>query len=132
MNLYEIKIEHYAPKDSQQGILTYLVANSDEDVYEWLKSDPKLDRDRWVYTPYKDNEDDENTYDIYGENYEVIGEESYKERMIRLRGEMNDESVELSDLYYGKTLYGWNLVKEDIKEEEIGSVKRLGISIHTC
>lgn len=32
---------------------------------------------------------------------------------------MFDKEVELNDLYYGKTLYGWELVCEDVKEEDI-------------
>jgi len=39
--------------------------------------------------------------------------------MIRLQGEMYDEEVELNDLYYGKTLIGWELVKEGILEEDV-------------
>lgn len=39
--------------------------------------------------------------------------------MIRLRGEMYDEEVELDDLYYGKTLIGWELIKENMLEEDI-------------
>ena len=36
MNLYVLKFRHYAPKDYIEGIITYLIAESNEDIYEWL------------------------------------------------------------------------------------------------
>ncbi|MED3440304.1 hypothetical protein P4393_12635 [Bacillus subtilis] len=127
MNLYEIVLEHYSPKDSEQGIITYLLANSDEEVYEWLKTSPRLSNSRKIYTPYKYNED--RTYEIYNDDFEVIGYEKYKDRMIRLNGELNENDIELEDLHYGKTLIGWNMVNSDISTEQIEVLKSSGISI---
>lgn len=42
-------MEHYAPRDSEKGIYTYLVADSDEDVYEWLKEENELKDGRRIY-----------------------------------------------------------------------------------
>ncbi|MCY7911130.1 hypothetical protein MOB65_19950 [Bacillus inaquosorum] len=127
MNLYEIVLEHYSPKDSEQGILTYLLANSDEEVYEWLKTSPRLSNGRKIHTPYKYNED--RTYEIYNDDFKVIGCEKYKDRMIRLNGELNENDIELEDLHYGKTLIGWNMVNSDISTEQIEVLKSSGISI---
>jgi len=44
VNLYEKRFVHHAPKDDEEGIFNYLVANSVEDVYEWLKSDLRIER----------------------------------------------------------------------------------------
>ncbi|QRV11331.1 hypothetical protein JR311_20110 (plasmid) [Bacillus velezensis] len=129
MNLYEIVLEHHSSRDSEQGIWTYLLADSDEEVYEWLKSNPSLSNGRTIYTPYKDNEGDDKNYAIYNKDLQVIGHEKYKDRMIRLKGELNDEDVELENLFYGKTLIGWNMVSSDISTEQIGVLKRSGISI---
>lgn len=117
MNLYTINFEHYSQKDSEQGIYTYLVAQDDDVVYEWIKSEPEVNQST-LYNSYKYNED-EKTYDIYDDDYNVVGVENFKDRMIRLQGEMYDEEVELNDLYYGKTLIGWELIKENILEEDI-------------
>lgn len=57
-----------------------------------------------------------------------VGHEKYKDRMIRLKGELNDE-VELTDLYYGMTLVGWRMVKSDIPTEQIELLKDTGISV---
>jgi len=127
MNLYEIMMEHYAPKDSQKGIHTYLAAKSDEEVYEWIAAEKKTKDDRKIYNSWKLSEED--TYEIYNDNYDVIGEETFKERMIRLKGDMNDEDEDFSDLYYGKTIIGWELVKENITEKEIEVLKSVGVAV---
>lgn len=129
MNLYQIMLEHYAPKDSEKGIFTYLAAESDDQVFEWLKNDPKLKDGRHLFTGYDMVEDDEESYEIYDEDYNEIGTETAKERLIRLKGDLNDPDVELSDLYYGRTLIGWNVVKFNITELEIINLEGLGIAI---
>lgn len=130
MNLYEIRMEHFAPKDSQQGIYTYLVANSDEEVYEWLKLEKELKDGRKIYVSYDlYEEDEEEKREIYDENYNVIGEESFKERMIRLKGNLNDEDVDMSDSYYGITLMGWSIIKEDVLDNDIEVLLRAGVAI---
>lgn len=131
MNLYEIILEHYAPKDSERGIFTYLLTNSDEEVYEWLKTNSNLSDGRSIYTPYEDNEEDDTLFEIYNDDFEVVGYEKYKDRMIRLKGELNDENAELSDLYYGKTLVGWRTVNEGIRKDQCDILKNSGISIET-
>lgn len=35
--LYKIKVLHGAPKDSYESIETYIIAENDEEVYNWLK-----------------------------------------------------------------------------------------------
>lgn len=128
MNLYEIMFEHYSQKDSEKGIFTYLIAKSDEEVYEWIKLETELNDGRILYVCWGDYED-EKTFDIYDDDYNVIGEETFKKRMVRLKGELYDEEVELSDLYYGKTLIGWEKVKENIKQEEVDILLNSGISL---
>lgn len=132
MNLYEINFKHFAPKDSEQGIFTYLYAKTDSDVYEWLKTDPKLSNGRSIYTDYKDNEEEGKTFEIYDNSFNIIGLETYKERIIRLKGVINDESVELNDLFYGQTLIGWKKVGSNISLEQIEAAKDLGINIESA
>ncbi|WP_431785920.1 hypothetical protein [Paenibacillus lactis] len=129
MNLYKIMFQHYSQKDSEIGIITYLVANSDKEVYEWLKSEPKLADGTKIYNSYKYSEESGETFEIYDNEINVIGEESFKGRMIRLRGEMFDEDKELNDLYYGLTLYGWELVKKDAKPDVLQMITDYGIPI---
>ncbi|MGG0308333.1 hypothetical protein ABEY43_07035 [Priestia megaterium] len=129
MNLYKIMLEHFAPKDSEKGIFTYLIAKTDEEVYEWIAAEKKTKDERTIYNSWKCNEEDIGSFEIYNDNYDVIGEETYKERMIRLKGDINDEDAELEDLYYGKTLLGWDLVKESITPEEVLVLQSVGISL---
>jgi len=117
LNLYTLDFKFYAPKDSKEGILTYLVAENDEQVYEWIKTEPDGVYVSWMY---KDNPEGE-----YGEY-----EEGFKERIIACRGDMYDDESEVSDLYYGATQYGWTLVKEDINYVDVIQAKNsLGIKI---
>lgn len=128
LNLYEIQFEHFAPKDSEKGIYTYLAAENDEAVYEWLKSDPELSNGKHIFTGFEDYEEEEE-YEIFDDDYNVIGTESFKERMIRLKGDMNDDEKELNDLYYGATLIGWKMVKEDVNNDVIQILKDFGVAI---
>lgn len=130
MNLYKIILEHYAPKDKEVGIFTYLTANSDEDIYEWLKNEPTLQDGRWITVSwvYKDEE----CFTIYNDDCDPVGEETFKERMIRLKGDINDDEADLDDLYYGRTLFGWELIKESVNEQDVNVLKKLGISIETA
>lgn len=130
MNLYKIKFEHFAPKGSKTGIVTYLIAASDEAVYEWMKLDKNID-DNSICTGYEYHEEDEEIFDVYDSEYNVIGQESFKEKTIRLRGEIHDEEADVSDAYYGVTLYGWDLVTEGVSLEIIKEVKSLGINIES-
>lgn len=129
MNLYQIMFEHFAPKDSEKGTLVYLLASSDEKVYEWLKSEPHLSNGDHIINSWKYKEIDGEVYDIYTDEWGMVETETFKERMIRLKGEINDEEAELSDLYYGKTLYGWKLVKENFEEDMFYLIKDNGILI---
>ena len=108
MNLYRITFSHTAPKDREEGIKGYLIAENDEQVYNYIDK-------TYNYGCWKDNEEDEDKelIEIYDDDYNVIGIETFKEYMLRINGEQNDENYDYSDAYYGITLYGWEKVKEN-------------------
>jgi hypothetical protein len=124
MNLYKITFTHYAPKDSEQGIKALVLAENDEQVYNWIASEPTT-KEGGMYNSWKEREnyewdveaeawmdEDGNDANVYW--YDENGDlEDFKSRMLRLKGEDNDDEVELNDLYYGETLYGWELLKEN-------------------
>ena len=146
MQLYKLLFEHWSQKDSEKGIKGYFVAENDEAAYEFVKSCEKLgyenllhlytsweDFEEWngYYEPDEDEveegEDVEPTgFPIYNDEWEQIGMETFKERMIRIGGEMFDDEHDLSDLYYGETRYGWELVG-DIRADQCRVLKDLGI-----
>lgn len=113
MNLYKLMFSHHAPKDSAIGILGLLLAENDEQVYEYFKTDPKF-ADINVYCAWDENEEEKEDFEIYNDKYEVVGTETFKEKMIRKRGQVCDEDYDYSDAYYGITLYGWELLKENV------------------
>lgn len=118
MNLYEIRFVHYAPKDSKEGTVCYLVAKDDENVYEWLKVIEGFTSYEH-YTIYKDSEEE-------GDKLDGV---PFRESIIESRGCANNENIELHDLYYGATTYYWKAAKENISEDEIKMIKDMGIKI---
>ncbi len=112
MNLYKISFSHHAPKDREEGIKCLLLAKNDEQVYEWIKSEPEINGNT-LYNSWKDSEEENEDFEIYDNNFNLIGNERFKEKIIRLKGQMNDDDYDFSDAYYGITLYGWSLLKEN-------------------
>jgi len=121
MNLYEIKTTHYAPKDSHESIMGFVFANSDEEVYHFI--DKKFNYNSWEEEKSDDWEDNKKEYpkDFMG---------TYKQKIIKLKGEIDDDDVDFDDAYYGITLYGWEMVDENTKLNYDG-LKHLG-SFYEC
>jgi len=121
MNLYAIKFTHYSQKDNETGIITYAIAKNDEQVYEWIKSEPR-DEDWSVYNSWKYNEEDGIEYDLYDEKINYVGKISFKDYIISIGGEMHSEYANYDDLYYGKTYYGWDLINENIQDYQVDAL----------
>ena len=100
MKLFKILFEHYSQKDGTTGIKCFLLAENDEQVYEWLKSDPHFGDD-WITTCWDDADDDG----------------MFKDRMIECKGQMFDDEFEPHDLYYGLTVYGWEQLENDMDSD---------------
>ena len=124
MNLYRILFSHYAPRGGDTGMKALLLAENDEQVYEWIASEPFLKGSK-LTNSWKDNEEyswdeKEGTFvdkdgDVVSGWYDEDGKpELFKTRMLRMKGQINDEDVDFSDAYYGIKLLGWDLLKEDI------------------
>ena len=67
-----------------------------------------FDKEKETFIDEDGNEVDEGWWDEDG------NPENFKERMLRLKGEIEDDSVDFSDSYYGITLLGWELLKENV------------------
>jgi len=126
MKLYQIDVLHAAPKDSHISIEGYVIAENDEQVYEYLKSEPE--DGITIFNSWANKEKKGEEFEIY-DDYKVIGTETYKQKIIRLKGEIEDDSVDFEDAYYGVTLYGWTEVKEHLNEVEILVLTDLKIAI---
>lgn len=125
MNIYKIEFLHAAPKDTERGLKCLLLAENEEQVYEWIKSEPKIG-ELSLYNEWADSEEENEEFEIYNDNYDVIGKENFKQKMIRLKGQMNDDDYDYSDSYYGITLFGWNLLKENVNTDYLELIE-LGI-----
>jgi len=107
MNLYKVLVKHFSPKDNVLAIVEYLLAKDDGDVYNHI--DKEHARGAWA-----DAESECNIYDVYDEHHNKIGTETYREKIMRLKGNINDDDIDLTDVYYGVSAYGWELVEEDV------------------
>ena len=107
-NIYKIRFSHTAPKDTETGIKCFLMAHTDEEVFEYLKYH--------FNTCWSDDEKD------YPAEYDSI-----RKKIIRLKGEMYDKDYDFSDAYYGITLFGWELIAEGIHQEDFSKSIELGI-----
>jgi hypothetical protein len=120
MKLYRINVQHCSPKDSHTSIECFLLARDEEDVFDWIDQNRKYDN--WTET-----NDDNYTYTIYDDDYNEIGSETFKEKIIRIKGDINDEDQDWSDAHYGLTFYGWEEVT--VSEGSIEALDELGILI---
>jgi len=121
MNLYQVMTKHYAPKDGHKAIWGYVVSESNEHLYEWLKSEPRFD----------DENDDINNLYLSWQNKENDDEdyEEFKTAILESCDEEDTGFEEYNDLYYGKTFVSWKVVKENVKPDILQLIKNYGIRI---
>jgi hypothetical protein len=113
-------MRHCAPKDCKESIVGYFVAENDNVVMEYINKE--LTSGIW-----EDRHNEDGLCEILDDDYNVIGTETYKEKMLRIRGEFNDEDADYSDAYYGVTHYGWTEGKE-VLNEEVETLVKLGVA----
>lgn len=119
MFLYKIVVQHFSQKDSHESIETILLAESNEQAYEWV------DKKQYGYLTDKNEED--GLIDVYDSDYNVVGQETHKAKMLRIGGEYFDEDYEPQDLYYGVTIYGWKKLKSTDLDSETKALESLGL-----
>lgn len=121
-NLYKVLFSHTAPKDTEVGIVSYVVAKDDVQVYALID-------EKYNYGKWKDAEEEGEEFKVFDGNYNVIGTETFREKIMRIHGDMHDEDYDFSDAYYGITLYGWELVR-GVSDSELSVLRDLGIVIN--
>jgi len=116
MKLYKILFEHYAPKDSHGGIHSFIVANSDEEVYEHVNK-----------IAYWDDDDEVHRTSHEEWEFPCDGDcESYaRADIIKRRGDIGYENG-LEDAYYGVTQWGWDK-GTPIGPGEVTTLMRVGV-----
>lgn len=95
-NLYRIDSTHFAPKDNHTAIETYLIAENNDEVYDYISKFYG-----WIGDRYEDY--------YLGEN-----EVDHKSWCIHYQGELEKCDQFLNDLHYGLTIYSWELISENI------------------
>jgi hypothetical protein len=113
--LYKVLFIHYSPKDNQEGIQEFVLAESEEAVCDYV--DTTHNYGSWAEHEEPYEEFDDNTGDS-------LGEIPYREKVLKERGEWFEE---VSDLYYGATQWGWS-EPQSISEEDAEKLIALGIA----
>lgn len=116
MNLYRIIVLHGAPKDSHTSTETYLVAENEEQVFNWL--DAKTGG-AWTEEP----EEGEEPRMRYSADESEI---PFRQWIMESRGDLEDEDG-WEDAYYGVTKWGWEPI--DATPDEIAVLLKLGIAV---
>jgi hypothetical protein len=122
MYIYKIIVQHFSQKDEHASIETFVLAESDEAVYQWV------DKEK-CYGTYADRTEEDGLMDVYDDDYTVVGQETFKEKMLRIGGEYFDGDYEPVDLYYGVTIYGWEKMESNLFDVEVSALKKLGILV---
>lgn len=124
MKLHKILMRHCAPKDCVEVTKLYVLVDSEQEILNRLAAADE----GYTYGAWEEREEEaEEPFEIYNDAYELIGTETYLEKMLRLRGEFNDEDASYEDAYYGVTHYGWD-EGVDISDEDASTLVRLGIA----
>jgi hypothetical protein len=106
---------HAGPKSSETAIQEYVIANDDKSVFNYLK-------DKSGYINWNDLED---CYEPNFPNKEYDGMTVY-DYILHCKGDHNLAS-KWEDLYYGSTMYSWDLYKENISDKEVSILEELEI-----
>lgn len=124
MKLHKILLRHCGPKDQVEVTWSHVITNSEAGILKRL-DDPG---GRYTYGGWKDRSDEsEEPFEIYDDEHNVVGTETYLERMMRLRGEFNDEDADYEDAYYGIKHWGWSEGVE-ISDSDAATLLRLGVA----
>ncbi len=121
MNLYRIISSHYSPKDSFTSTLCFLLAENEEQIYDFVKNcsyDQFNESINWC------GDEDELYWNEETEEEDL----THKEWVLLNQGELECDDF-LTDLYYGQTLIGWELINEDIAENEQLILTNLKVAI---
>lgn len=119
MNLYQINVKHFSEKDSHTAIETFLLAKDDESVYYWING---LQGCCW-----EDHNTEDNMINIHNEDFEIIGQKSFKDKIIHLKGDLYDKNLQICDRYYGVTIYGWEQINAPDIETLATSLRTIGV-----
>lgn len=137
MRLYPIGFVHYSPKDSEQGVKEYVIANGDDEVIEYVSQTYRFgdllgyDEDEtsirydeeWLKRyPLKLAEANTLGFDIDTEYHYVTGPNTHM-----IRWYEGEDFKDADNAYYGVIHYYWR-DSIDISNEDAAVLVRLGLA----
>lgn len=117
MKLYQIIVLHGAPNDSHTSTETYLVAENEEQVFDWLAAKTY---GAWTEEP-EEGEEPKMRYSEASKS-----EITFRQWIMEHRGDLEDDEG-WEDAYYGITKWGWQPI--EATPDEIAVLLKLGIAV---
>lgn len=105
--IHKIYFSHYGAKSEKEGIECYCLADDEDTIYDYIDKNFMLEG--WT------EKNQTELVSVYDEEGDIIGEELYKDKVLRERGNLWEE-IDDSHVYYGVTQYGWT---EGIEVDEL-------------
>lgn len=125
MKLFKILLRYSSTKDSVEVVERYVIAYTDQDILDRLiHPNSHFNGASGVW---KDRHEEDGLWNIEDSNHCVIGQETYFERMLRLRGEFHDPKVNYDDKFYGIRHWGWT-EGIDISEDKANILLEMNIA----
>lgn len=118
--LYKVIVLHGAPKSSHKSIETFLVAENEVEVAEWIQREK-------CYDMWLDPEEGDEPRMV--SDYEDDSEMTFRDWVMKNRGDLTDEDG-WEDAYYGVTKWGWEEV-ENATLEFMEEMVRFGLATLT-
>ena len=126
-HIYSLNFRHFTPKDSETGHICFVIANNDEQILDWLNTDPSNlgINGNWVLG-WKDNleEEIELVVDLYQDEKNEYISKFWKSKLDN-RGDIDNDDVRIGNPYYGATLYGWKLLKKNVNPNDYKNLEEL-------
>lgn len=113
MKLYKIMFTHYSPKDTEDGIKGYVLAETEVKVMQYIDVTYRLGG--WS---------DADPLEVWDSKLEKLIERPFLDKVMKERG---DYWEEVSDLHYGATQYEWDEGVE-ISNEDAAVLLRLKVA----
>jgi hypothetical protein len=117
MKLFKIIVLHGAPRDSHTSVETYLIADSEDAVCEWINKTKK--RGDW----FEEEDDTEPRMCFEDDSYEKGI--PFREWVVKNRGDLKDDEG-WEDAYYGVKKWGWEPI--EASTDDMATLLRLGIA----
>jgi len=115
-NIYEMQVEFIGSQTDYVATEEFVLAETEEEVCDYI--DKTYNDSRWKEWMNDDDMDNEEG---------VTGDETARQQLFRLKGDVNDEFKDCNDMHMGLIFYGWKKVDCKPTQTHIDALKEIGV-----